>query len=94
MRVGVLVLEIFLHGCGSLKEKRRVIRSIIERARSRFNVSVAEIEHQELHQRAGLAFASVASNEEPLRRLFDRLVDLAEQAAPGGVREASRDIFG
>lgn len=94
MRVGLLVLELFLPGCASLKEKRRVVRSLLDGSRARYNVAVAEVDHQDLHQRAQLAFASVASADAPLERLFDRIVGEAERAVPGGVSEVARDILG
>ncbi len=93
LSVGLLVLELFLH-TGSLTEKRRVVRSVIDRARARHNVAAAEVDFQDLHQRAQIAFASVASAEEPLRQLFDRLVAEAEEIVPGGVSEVARDLLG
>ncbi len=94
LSVGLLVLELYLHGCSSLKEKRRVVRSLIDRSRARHNVAAAEVDHQDLHQRAQIAFASVASAEDPLQRLFDALVAEAEEIVPGGVSEYARDILG
>ncbi len=94
MRVGLLVLDVFLHGCQSLKEKRRALRSIIERAKARHNVAVAEVDHQDLHQRGTIAFVSVASAEAPLERLFDALIEDAERIVPGGINEVARDLLG
>ena len=94
LSVGLLVVELFLHGCGSLKEKRRVIRSLVDRARARYNVAAAEVEFQELHQRSQIAFASVAGSEEPLHRLFDQILSEAEDIVPGGVSEHAREILG
>lgn len=94
MRIGLVVLELYLHGCSSLKEKRRVVKSLRERARHRFNIAAAEIDHQDLHQRAALAFVSVANDEPPLHRLFDKIVQEAESMVPGGVSETVREIHG
>jgi uncharacterized protein len=94
LSVGLLVLDLFLHGCSSLKEKRRVIRSLSDRVRARHNVATAEVGYQDLHQRAQIAFASVAGAEEPLQQLFDRIVAEAEDIVPGGVSEFARDILG
>ncbi|MDQ7007056.1 MAG: DUF503 domain-containing protein [Acidobacteriota bacterium] len=94
MRVGLLVIDVFLRGSASLKDKRRVIRAISDRARSRHNVATAEIEHQDLRQRGTLAFVSVADRQEPLERLFDRLVEEADRVVPGGISEISREFLG
>lgn len=53
--------ELFLPHSSSLKEKRKTIQSIIARTRKRFNISIAEVDHQELWQRSGLGFAGVCN---------------------------------
>ncbi|MBS1854816.1 MAG: DUF503 domain-containing protein [Acidobacteria bacterium] len=60
--IGVLTMELRLEESHSLKEKRHVVQSLKDRLRSRFNVSVAEIEHQDTWQRATLAAVTVASD--------------------------------
>ena len=52
MVVGLLTLEIHLPDAHSLKDKRQVVRKLKERLRARFNVAVAELDHQDLWQRA------------------------------------------
>ena len=60
--IGVLTLEIRLHDAHSLKDKRQVVKSLKDRLRSKFNVAVAEIDCQELWQRAVVAAVTVASD--------------------------------
>ncbi len=60
--IGVLTFEIRLDGSHSLKDKRHVIQSLKERLRHKFNVAVAEIEYQELWQRAVVAAVTVSSD--------------------------------
>ena len=60
--VGVLTLELRLVNSHSLKEKRHVIQSLKERLRNKFNVAVAEIDHQDLWQRAAIAAVTVSSD--------------------------------
>jgi uncharacterized protein YlxP (DUF503 family) len=60
--VGVLTLEMRLDHSHSLKEKRHVVQSLKERLRRKFNVAVAEIECQELWQRAVVAAVTVSSD--------------------------------
>ena len=62
MVIGLCTLELFLGEANSLKDKRRVIKSIMDKVRARFNVSIAEVEQQELWQRSTIAFTCV-SNE-------------------------------
>ncbi|HHN73779.1 MAG TPA: DUF503 domain-containing protein [Acidobacteria bacterium] len=94
MRVGLLVIDVFLRGSTSLKDKRRALRAISDRARSRHNIATAEIDHQELRQRGTLAFVTVADRQEPIERLFDRLLEEADRIVPGGISEVSREFLG
>ena len=60
MVVGVMTWELYLDGCRSLKEKRRVIKSLKDRLHNRFNVSVAETAHHDVWQRAELSCCVVS----------------------------------
>lgn len=62
MTVALCRLTLRLPENGSLKGKRQVIKSIQQRLHNRFNVSVAEVEHQDVWQLAGLHIAAVANN--------------------------------
>jgi len=62
--VGVLTLELRLENSHSLKDKRHVVRSLKDRLRHKFNVAVAEIDGQDLWQRATLAAVTVSSSHE------------------------------
>ena len=60
--IGVLTLELRLENSHSLKDKRHVVKGLKDRLRNKFNVSVAEIDYQELWQRAAVAAVTVASD--------------------------------
>jgi uncharacterized protein len=68
--VGVLTLELRLENSHSLKDKRHVVRSLKDRLRSKFNVAVAEIEYQDLWQRAVLAAVTVSSDRGNAERVL------------------------
>jgi len=61
--VGVLTLELRLENSHSLKEKRHVVQGLKDRLRSKFNVAVAEIDYQDLWQRAAVAAVTVSSDQ-------------------------------
>ncbi len=61
MHVLALEVEIHIPEARSLKDRRQVVRPLIDGARRRFGVSAAEIGGQDTWQRAGLGFAVVAS---------------------------------
>ena len=71
MRAALCSFDLRIPGCSSLKEKRHVVQSLKDRLRNKFNVSVAEIDHQDTWQRATLAAVTVASRssaDPPLMR--------------------------
>jgi uncharacterized protein len=94
MNVGLLTLELHLPASVSLKDKRKVLQSLQNRLRSRFNVAVAEVGHQELWQRASVAVVSVAAHRQLLDQLFDSVVSDAEKIVPGDILSAEREILG
>jgi len=73
--IGVLTLELRLEHSHSLKEKRHVLESLKTRLRNKFNVSVAEIDYQDMWQRGVLAAVTVSSDhvhaEKVLRSVED-----------------------
>lgn len=93
MTVGLLTLEIQLPYAHSLKEKRMVVRRVKDRLRSKFNVAVAEVDHQELWQRAVLAVASVSSSETNLRQVLGGAQSEAERLLGGDLVSATIEIL-
>lgn len=69
--VGALEFELHLPDVHSLKEKRAVVRPILDGARHRFAVSAAEVDRQDKWQRASLGFAAVAGTEAHVRDVLD-----------------------
>ena len=78
MIVGAAAVEIHIHGSQSLKSKRGVVRSISQRVRNRFNLSVAEVGGQDTWQLAVLALATVGSDRRKVRALLDRALVFIE----------------
>jgi uncharacterized protein YlxP (DUF503 family) len=66
MIVGAAIVEIHVHGSPSLKQKRGVVRSIQQRLRNRFNISVAEVGGQGTWQRAVLGMSVTGSEAAPV----------------------------
>jgi uncharacterized protein YlxP (DUF503 family) len=71
--------ELHLNGCQSLKDKRRILKSLKDRLHQRFNISVAETGHQDLWQRAELSCAAVATD----RRQAMSVLSQADQMVAG-----------
>ena len=75
MVIGVLQLDLRLHGPQNLKQKRGVLQKLLTRCRNRFPASCAEVGHQDLWQRALLGFAVVSSTEQVLAPILSHIED-------------------
>lgn len=64
-------VSLFLPYSFSLKEKRKIILSIVERIRKRFNISIAEVEDHDLWQRCSLGFSAVTGQHSDLELIVD-----------------------
>lgn len=76
MFVGLLTLELRLPGCDTLKEKRHRLKGVIERARSKFNVSASEVGKMDAHQSAEVAIAMVNRDRQIIEQVFSRVEEL------------------
>ncbi|MCH7765375.1 MAG: DUF503 domain-containing protein [Acidobacteria bacterium] len=83
MVVGLVRLEIHLPYAQSLKDKRQVVRKLKERLRARFNVAVAELDHQELWQRATVGVVSISNDNSHLARVLETVVHESEKILKG-----------
>lgn len=63
MFVGICTIHLRLQGNSSLKGKRRVLKTITDRVKNKFNVSIAEVDHQDHWQRAELGVAAVSNDK-------------------------------
>ena len=73
MVVASLTWDLALPGCSSLKEKRSVISSLRDRLAHKFNVSVAETDFQDVHARAQITIALVASDGRLAESTLDKI---------------------
>ncbi len=72
--VGVARLTLALGQAHSLKDKRQVVRKIVDRVRARFLVAIAEVDHHDLWQKATLGVAAVGSDTGHVRAMIDEVV--------------------
>ena len=73
MIVGLLTLDLHIPEANSLKSKRRVIKSLIEKIKNKFNVSVSEVDMQNLWQRSVIGIAYVSNETVMINRIFEKI---------------------
>jgi len=76
--VGAAVVELHVHASQSLKQKRGVVRSVVQRLRNRFNVAVAEIGGQDTWQRAVLGITATGIDRTQVRGVLTRVLAFIE----------------
>jgi uncharacterized protein YlxP (DUF503 family) len=81
MLVALERFDLRIPGCSSLKEKRHVVKTLIAAIRSRFNVSVAEVDHHDLWQRTALAVAVAAGESYHAKRVLHEVEKLVDRWA-------------
>ena len=82
MIVGTAVITLLIPGARSLKDKRSVVKSLLARMRNEFNISAAEVDAQQAHDRAVLGVACVSSSAEYARGQLDAVLRWVEAERP------------
>ena len=86
MLVALCRFDLRIPGVRSLKQKRHVVKALTASLRQRFNVAVAEVDHQDLWQRATLAAAVVGGSQGAVELAADRVERFLDARLPQGVR--------
>ena len=92
-RVALGTVELHLPGVDSLKGKRHVLRGLKEKVRARFEVAVAEVDHQDIWQRATLAVAYVSHDSRHANEVVSKAMDFIEANVDGDVIGMSVEIL-
>jgi uncharacterized protein len=92
-RVAVGTVELHLPDVGSLKGKRHALKGLKEKLRHRFELSVAEVDHQDLWQRATLALAYVSGDSRHANEVISKAVDFIEDNLDGYVTNVEVEIL-
>lgn len=79
MEVGILFVELAIGEASSLKEKRKILKSLITRLKNKFNLSVAEVGAQNKWQKAELGIAVVGNDKSYLNRIMEKTIDKIEE---------------
>jgi uncharacterized protein YlxP (DUF503 family) len=93
MLVGVMTATMYLQGVSSLKDKRHIVKSVIGRLRSRFNVSISEVEHQDSHTSAVLGLAVVSNERAFIDQQLDAILTFMRNDGRFYLGQVEREIF-
>jgi uncharacterized protein len=92
-RVALGTVELHLPDVLSLKDKRHVLKGLKQKVRARFEVSVAEVDHQDTWQRATLAVAYVSADSRHANEVVSKAMDFIEANVEGNVIQESVELL-
>jgi uncharacterized protein YlxP (DUF503 family) len=93
MHIGSLNITLYLHAAESLKDKRSVVKSLIETTRRKFNVSIAEVDDLDLWRKATIGVACVSNDVQFLNKVLDKVVDSLESNPAIEVGEVELELM-
>ena len=93
MIVGVITAQLHMQGIGSLKAKRSIVKSIIGRLKSRFNIAIAEVDHQDNKTSAVIAIAMVSNDSRFINQQFDAVIGFMQKDGRFYLGQIERETF-
>ena len=93
MIVGVLTAHLHMQGITSLKQKRSIVKSVIGRLKSRFNVSVAEVDRHENKVYAVIGMSMVSNETRYINQKFDKIIEFMQRDGRFYLGQVERETF-
>ena len=93
MLVGVMTVQMYMQGVTSLKQKRSIVKGVIGRLRSRFNISASEVEHQDNKTSAVIGIAVVSNEGQFIDQQLDAILNFMRNDGRFYLGHVEREIF-
>ena len=93
MLVGVMKVQMYMQGIASLKDKRHIVKGVIGRLQSRFNISVSEVEHQDSKTLAVLGIAVVSNDAVFIDQQLDSILQFMRNDGRFYLGSVEREVF-
>ncbi len=90
--VGIGSFTLLLYEGASLKEKRMVVKSLIQKISSRYNVSIAEVGEQDKWQRSEIGFSCVSNEKGHIEKMMQEIIRFAESDGRGEIMDIQTEI--
>ncbi|WMJ83765.1 DUF503 domain-containing protein [Oscillospiraceae bacterium LTW-04] len=92
MIIGVATIKLYVPWAYSLKEKRMVVKSIVSKVQNKFNVSISEIDAQDIHQTIILGIAYVTGDTRLADSMIDTVITFIEHHTEAEILDICREI--
>jgi hypothetical protein len=93
MPVGIMTTQLSLHGITSLKEKRSIVKGLIGRLKSRFNISIAEVDRQDSKTSAVIGIAIVSNESRFIEQQFESILSFMRNDGRFYLGQVERETF-
>jgi len=88
-----MTAQIYMHGIASLKEKRGIVKSLINRLRNRFNISVSEVDQQDSRSSAVIGIAVVSNDARFIDQQLDTVLNFMQNDGRFYIGQVERETF-
>jgi uncharacterized protein YlxP (DUF503 family) len=92
MVIGIMELHLALVDNGSLKDKRSVVKRVIHRCRNTFNISAAEVEDQDLTDRATIGIVAVGNDARYIQSMLDKIEGFVDRLGLAELLDAPKSV--
>ena len=93
MVVGIGKIIFRLHDCRSLKSKRKIVKPIIARLSNSFNISIAEVGANDMHQKAEIGFTLVGNSRTVINSKIDKIFNMADDLGLAEIIDTDMEIM-
>ena len=93
MVVGICLITFRIHDCRSLKEKRRIVKSLIRQVQNNFNASVAEVGAHDIYQKAQIGFSMVGTDQRVINSKSDKILNMLDGAGLAEIVDSELEII-
>ncbi len=93
MIIGVLKAQLNLQGVASLKQKRSIVKGLTGRLKSRFNISISEVDHQDSKTAAVIAIAIVSNDNSFIHQQLDAIIKFMQNDGRFYLGQVERETF-
>lgn len=93
MIIGTARIYLFANWAHSLKEKRMIVKSIIDKTKNKFNVSIAEVEDNDLHQSIVIGIACVSTDKRHADSMLQNVLNFIEENTDAVIQDIETELL-
>ena len=93
MIIGICTCEIFIFNANSLKSKRSIVKSIIEKSKNRFNISIAEVGENDKWQKSIIAFSTISNDQKIVEETIEKVINFFDSYSEIEIININREIL-